>query len=79
MPTFGRTNGHTNARLKQHLDSILRPPVSAPPARATIAAMGVSTSGNLDVETVSDDVTRAAATLSSALAPPVGHRGPPEE
>jgi DNA-binding IclR family transcriptional regulator len=48
-------------------------------ARATIAAIGVSTSGTLDVESVSDDVTRAAATLSSALAPPVGHRGPPEE
>ncbi|MGH2801236.1 MAG: IclR family transcriptional regulator [Thermoleophilaceae bacterium] len=39
-------------------------------ARATIAAIGVSTSGNVDVEAVSDDVTRAAATLSSARAMP---------
>ena len=47
--------------------------------RATIAAISVSTSDNLDIETISDDVTRAAATLSAALATPSAHRGTPEE
>jgi DNA-binding IclR family transcriptional regulator len=48
-------------------------------ARTTAAAIGVSTSGRLDVETVSNDVTRAAATLNLALAMAGSHRDPPDE
>jgi len=37
-------------------------------AGAAIAAIGVSTSGSLDIETVSGHVAHAAATLSAAIA-----------